>query len=305
MKTGCPRSKKRLARLWGTWIAAGLGVACAGAGPQEETVLRVDSHAFPASHFSSYLRQNTYPDPSRQGFDMAVVRSLFEAYVDEQIFLVAALGDDELAGQNKKNSVVEIPWDEARTLRTRYLTERVLRDVSPPEDALRAYYDGHAEEFVLPERAAVRTMQLADAETLHHVSRSLARGEASFAELSLSYASSPAETEVRVYERGTLPTLFEEAIFALPRGEISRPVETEQGLYLFEMVERLPARMLSFEEARSPIERILRERHASERTAHHIRLLRERYRVETFPEHLLRFAREEEPPVPSGNEPAP
>ncbi len=267
-------------------------------------MLRVDSHVFPASHFSSYLRQNTYPDPLRQGFDMAVVRSLFETYVDEQIFLVAALEDDELAGQNKKKSAVEIPWDEARTLRTRYLTERVLRDVSPPEDALRAYYDGHAEEFVLPERAAVRTMQLTDSETLHHVTRSLARGEASFAALSLSYASSPAETEVRVYERGTLPTLFEEAIFSLPQGEISRPVETEQGLYLFEMVERLPARMLSFEEARSPIERILRERHASERTAHHVRLLRERYRVEMFPGHLLRFAREEGPPGPSGNEPA-
>ena len=258
-------------------------------------MLRVDSHAFPASHFSSYLRQNTYPDPSRQGFDMAVVRSLFEAYVDEQIFLVAALEDDELAGQNKKNSVLEISWDEARTLRTRYLTERVLRDVSPPEDALRTYYDGHAEEFILPERAAVRTMQLADSETLSHVSRSLARGEASFAELSLGYASSPAETEVRVYERGTLPTLFEEAIFTLPQGGISRPVETEHGIYLFEMVEHLPARMLSFEEARSPIERILRERHSSKQTAYHIRLLRERYRVETFPEHLLRFARKDGP----------
>ncbi|MBZ0113596.1 MAG: peptidyl-prolyl cis-trans isomerase [Thermoanaerobaculia bacterium] len=67
--------------------------------------------------------------------------------------------------------------------------------------------------------------------------------------------------------RGQLPTGFEEVLFALDEGVPSEPVETRDGVHLFLVDRILPARDLSFDEARPNLEKQLQAEHRAAWTA--------------------------------------
>ena len=78
-----------------------------------------------------------------------------------------------------------------------------------------------------------------------------------------------------------------EAIFNLKEGGISRPIETTEGLYLFELVRREPAHTESLEEARPRIEKMLLEKKADAALRARMQLLKNTYSVVTNPKALV------------------
>ncbi len=69
--------------------------------------------------------------------------------------------------------------------------------------------------------------------------------------------------EVGPFSRTSPPKPFEgreilESVFALEEGELSSPLETEEGVILFQVDKKEPSRILSFEEAREKVEKDFR-----------------------------------------------
>jgi parvulin-like peptidyl-prolyl isomerase len=64
-----------------------------------------------------------------------------------------------------------------------------------------------------------------------------------------------AETETRWIARGTQPADFEEAIFNLEDGEISRVLEKDNAFHIVKIIQRQAGRFKSYEEIRKPLER--------------------------------------------------
>lgn len=66
------------------------------------------------------------------------------------------------------------------------------------------------------------------------------------------------------FGKGTMVPEFEEAAFALKKGEVSAPVRTQYGLHVIQVVDKKPEGVTPFEEAKDDIKREMAEEKASE-----------------------------------------
>ncbi len=55
------------------------------------------------------------------------------------------------------------------------------------------------------------------------------------------------------FPRGKKLAAFEEAAFALEKGELSEPVETNYGFHIIELLDRRPGRVVSFAEVKDNV----------------------------------------------------
>ncbi len=78
-----------------------------------------------------------------------------------------------------------------------------------------------------------------------------------------------------------------EAVFSLEEGEISAPLETEEGVILFQVEKKEPAQIKSFEEARKEVLRDLRRQKGAERCRERARKILEEVRQAKKPGKIL------------------
>jgi parvulin-like peptidyl-prolyl isomerase len=253
-----------------------------------DVVLVVDGYEFKAQRFSDYLYFNTHPDVVHEDWGPGMRDMLFQRFMDEQILLVAAW--NELDGERKKREKWAEPGDvslpAASLLQEEYLQKHLLSRLKVSEEEARSYYRAHTGDYHAVDRAVVRHLRLPDKESLANAMRMLSNGEASFADLSVRFASSQPETQMQTYERGSLPEEFERAVFSLKAGEVSAPVELKGEFYLFELVRMEPAHALSFEQARPRVERALSEQKLDAQMKALIEEKRKSFHVEAYPEHI-------------------
>jgi parvulin-like peptidyl-prolyl isomerase len=77
-----------------------------------------------------------------------------------------------------------------------------------------------------------------------------------------------------------MPETFDAALFSLPVGRISEPVQSEYGFHLFLIEEHLQARQLSLEEVRDRIAEQLRHQKEEQRYREWLLALREQASIE-------------------------
>jgi parvulin-like peptidyl-prolyl isomerase len=89
------------------------------------------------------------------------------------------------------------------------------------------------------------------------------------AELSEDYGSRTQEGYLPPFTRGEMDPAFEQAAFALPKGEVSQPVVTKFGVHLILVTDHTPESKASFEDTKPKIMADLRQQFiASERDAY-------------------------------------
>jgi parvulin-like peptidyl-prolyl isomerase len=147
-------------------------------------------------------------------------------------------GDPEVRAQLDEASQAIL----IRALVKREVTARAM----PTPEAVRAYYDEHEAEFRLPERVEVKQILVAT-EAQADAIRAAAQMGQSFEAAGEAHGADRAD-EATV-SRGMREPEVERAIFALAVGDISAPVRTREGVYLFRLRARHPAQLQSLEAA--------------------------------------------------------
>jgi hypothetical protein len=225
------------------------------------------------AEFQSYLSHTLGDSDTVMASD--VLSQLFDQFLDERLLLRLAV-DGGLARPGGA---------------PREAIDALLKDAlgAPPGEAdLRAWYDGHRQEMARPERVQLRQILTEDRRTAEQARLAVQRGE-DFAAVArrLSHdAGAAAGGYQGELARADLPPAFVDVIFSLRPGEVSRVIPAAYGFHLFQVVARLPAEVMPFDEARGEIASRLRRERADRGLAALVRQARARYNAKVYERNL-------------------
>jgi parvulin-like peptidyl-prolyl isomerase len=157
------------------------------------------------------------------------------------------------------------------------MKEAVTKDVTVTEDEVRAYYDSHKHDYTEPEARETQHIlispfakaaqgggtivpsegdwQAAKAEA--DKVRSEIQNGADFNVEARKYsddgATRDAGGELGYIIRGQMVAQFEEAVFSLKKGELSRPVRTEYGYHLIQVSDIRPEAQIPYDQVKEKI----------------------------------------------------
>ncbi|WP_323750638.1 SurA N-terminal domain-containing protein [Marinobacter sp.] len=195
------------------------------------------------------------------------VLSLSKDEVSDQ----ADVSDEEIAAYYDDNMA---QFQEPENVDAVYLTlsqAALAETIEVSEDEVRAEYDSRAEQFAREERKAAHILVEAGAdadETVSTIQTRLAAGE-SFADLAKEFSvdtvSGRDGGDLGYAGRGVYDEAFEEALFALEKGEVSEPVETNFGIHLIRLDDVRRSDVPAFEELEGQLRQELARVKAQER----------------------------------------
>jgi len=132
---------------------------------------------------------------------------------------------------------------QAILIRALFKHEVVARAMPSPE-AVAAYYREHLDEFRVPEQAEVDQIVVPNEQKALAI-RTAALGGQSLA--AAAHAEGVDRVDVATFPRGMREPEIEQVAFALAVGEISQPVRTSEGMYLFRLRARHEAHLKPLE----------------------------------------------------------
>ena len=178
---------------------------------------------------------------------LAEIRNQYE---NEQAFLNSLIAEG-LTVTDIKNKIRD-------QLKTKYIVEMEVKSkifVNPQE--VTDHYHNHLQEFRKPERIDLEsifipfdgTSKKVAQQKINEVLMKLKKGE-DFPQLANAYSNAPS---IGIIAKGQLIPSIENAVFGLNEGELSKPLETENGIYLFRAKAKLADEQATLEEVKSDI----------------------------------------------------
>jgi peptidyl-prolyl cis-trans isomerase SurA len=168
------------------------------------------------------------------------------------------------------------------------------RDAVISEAELAQYYEDHIDRFQRPERVKLYRIFIAKEGPDGGSDRTQARLEAlreelalgaEFSELAKRHSEGPFAAEgglVGWIGRGDLQQQLEDVTFGLGEGDVSPIIETETGMMILMVAEKVEAGLAPFEEVRMELEPALRQDYGDERYRRWMSELRKRSRVRKY-----------------------
>jgi len=161
--------------------------------------------------------------------------------------------------------------------------DAVKKDIHISEDDLHSYYEENKERFATQEErrashilinaredspAAERAQAKTQAEALLAQVR---KNPSSFAEVAKKSSQDPGSAsnggDLGFFTTGAMVKPFEEAVFAMNKGDISEVVKSDFGYHIIQLTDIKAARLPSFEEKRAALEADLRQQQAQTKFA--------------------------------------
>lgn len=245
----------------------------------------INGRAIPTSDyeaaFTTLVRQRFYHGQIPEN-ELAAVREEIKNKLVQRVVLLEEAGrrnilpdekqiDETLAGYEKRYTNSP-QWQQNREAvlpeLKRQLAEQSLiaqldkqiRDVATPTDAeVRAYYEANPELFTEPEKLHLAVILLAvdpsSPATAWQATRDEAKaiygrlmGGADFEETARLHSSLNAEKsgDMGYLHRGMLPETIQQKVDAFQVGKINEPLETLEGVAIFRLVDRVPAKKREF-----------------------------------------------------------
>ncbi|MCZ6629155.1 MAG: peptidylprolyl isomerase [SAR324 cluster bacterium] len=180
--------------------------------------------------------------------------------------LLAPYSDEELQRMASSDTFSISRWRkrfQRRVVHERLIEREVIAKIRLTQRELRAYYERHRNQFVVPEQVKVRHIAVGSRSQFRKLVRRIKRGR-DFASLVREFSITPDRLEdgdLGFVERGILPEEFDQAIFKLRNiGSISstsKPVKTQMGYHIFRLEGRNPRTPLTFRQALPMIRKAL------------------------------------------------
>lgn len=130
------------------------------------------------------------------------------------------------------------------------------------EDKISQYYARHQEQFTVPEQVHARHVLVSTRKKAEKVIRLLHHNK-DFAALAAEYSIDDSNKgrggDLNWFPRGVMVKPFEDAVFALKKvGDVSKPIKTQFGWHVIELLGKRPTSHQSLKEARENIVAILK-----------------------------------------------
>jgi PPIC-type PPIASE domain len=258
-------------------LALSLGAAAAcrrrPAPPAPDVAANLGGTEIRYAEFQDYLSRTLSDSDTVMASD--VLSQLFDQFLDERLLQRLAV-DRRL-----------VPPGSA----PRVAIDALLREAAggPASEAdLAAWYRLHRQELARPERVRLRQILTEDRRSAEQARQAILRGE-DFAAVArgLSHDAGVASGGYQgELARSDLPPAFVDVIFSLRPGEVSRVIPAEYGFHLFQVVARLPAEVMPFEEARGEIAARLQRERADRAMSALVRQGRGRYNTKVYERNL-------------------
>jgi peptidyl-prolyl cis-trans isomerase C len=249
-------------------LAAALA-ACGSGAPAPETVARVGGAEVSWAAFAGYVEAETGGPAA--ALESPVLSRLLDQYLTERLLVRLAV----------ERGLVEPRVGHRQALSA--LLEAAPVEGPVRDEALERYRQGE-DELVLPERVRLRQILTETRERAAAAVAELERG-ADFADVARRYSEDPSAPYGGLQgelAREDLPEEFAEVIFALAPGERSGIVEADYGYHVFLVTERLPGRVVPFDEAEPALSERIRGERARRWLAGLVAEARSRYTVRVY-----------------------
>lgn len=146
---------------------------------------------------------------------------------------------------------------ERSVLLRKFREEQVLADIEIAGEEIAAYYDEHREEFQQSARLVLRQILLDDEQEARLLREELARDPARFQDVAEERSLAPDAGQAAAYDEASLPPEVIESVHEVPEGSVSRICKNPEGIRIFLVEKRAPAREVSQEEATDQIQVLL------------------------------------------------
>lgn len=138
-------------------------------------------------------------------------------------------------------------------------------DTQPSEDDLKKVYAAHQSDLTIPEERSVQFVALPDEAKAKQVAE-LARGGEKLAAAASTVAGAPvALKNMENVAPGTLPADLDKALFKLPRGETSEPVNTPLGWYVMQITNIKAGAVIPMDRVHDKLAQLWRQDQVSEK----------------------------------------
>ena len=206
-----------------------------------------------------YEEELMYIMGMNNGGDAAMVRlSLAQMSLEDRKAIAKQVGEalaivkdaKDMGLQLTPRVAYEIKWSANRALMSAYM-EQISKKWDFSEGAVRKYYKEHSDEFMMAEAVHVRHILVDTEEEANALYLALTSGAdfaATAAEKSKDDASAQNGGDMGWLERGLTPTILADALFVNRKG-IIKPVKSEAGWHVFDVVDIRKARRMTWDEA--------------------------------------------------------
>ncbi|MDO4710473.1 MAG: peptidylprolyl isomerase [Peptostreptococcaceae bacterium] len=140
-------------------------------------------------------------------------------------------------------------------LLSQFAVKRVIDSAVVSEEDAKKFYEDHPEYFVSPEQIRASHILVADEDKANELYNEIQNG-GDFALLAADHSTCPSAAaggDLNYFSKGQMVPEFEEAVFALEKEEISKPVKTQFGYHIIKLTEKKESSTASFEDAKNTI----------------------------------------------------
>lgn len=224
-------------------------------------------------------RLASLPQDAKNQITPQIKANILDQMINEQLIVNAA----KAARYQKTDEFkTEIEKVENQVLINMYLRDKVSQSIKITEKDLEAYYKNNLSIFGKQEQRKARHILVQDQKTADDIQRQLRNG-ADFAlvasKRSLDTGSKANGGDLGWFTKGQLVPDFEKAVFAMRKGQISAPIQTQFGYHIILLEDTRVRDEISYEQARGQIQKLLTSEKQQELTTNLIKTLNDRFKV--------------------------
>lgn len=222
----------------------------------------------------------------------AARRKTLEHEIDLRIMVQKA----KAAGLENDKTYARRMKEFGKTLLTNLYRAKLIKDMQPSDEDLKAYYDANKSRFVIPEARKLQMVVLKTREEADKIKDRIESGELTMFQAARDYSTAAKAKkdlgEVGWVNRGEMAPDLDEMVFSLGPGELGGPVESPAGWHLVKVQDVRTAKFTDFGD--SATEELVRRKYLKEKLDEYTAQLRQdRFTVEVYKDRLIRLAQRE------------
>jgi parvulin-like peptidyl-prolyl isomerase len=164
--------------------------------------------------------------------------------------------------------------EQQRMMLQRYVEQELLGKTGASEQEVRAYYDGHLDQFKHPEQLKLRAIMVAVKQGADQAEKDGAKARAEqalkriqggedFGKVAQEMSEDPGKVrggEIGWVRKGLLLQELETPVWALKSGEVSQVLESQRGYHIFKVEDRRSEGISSYDEVKDSLATFVKNR---------------------------------------------